>query len=221
MQGKVALGGGGGATDSRLLDATFAGWLGTHGRLLYWPIAMRGMIPFAECYAWLTATFAPLQVTDITMWTELDGHQRHELDRFDGIYIGGGNTYGLLAECLASGFDRHLVAYVVQGGAVYGGSAGAVLLGKNIQTVAHMDRNLEGLQATACLNLARDHAVWVHYTAQDDARIAELVAQFGEPVLALAEPAGATVVVDELTSVGLTPGVVFDQQGKRTLSINL
>ena len=73
------------------------------------------------------------------------------------------------------------------------------------------------MQESACLNLARNYAVWVHYTALNDARIAEFVVQHNVPVLALAEQAGATVVAGELTRVGLVPAVVFDQQGKRTL----
>ena len=217
MQGKVALGGGGGAKDSVLLDAVFAGWLGTHGRLLYWPIALRGYTAFDSCYAWLTSTFAPFQLTDITLWAELAGHHSYELDRFDGVYIGGGNTYALLAECLATGFDRHLVDYVMQGGMVYGGSAGAVLLGKTIQTVAHIDQNLISLQETACLNLAQDHAVWVHYTAQDDARITEFVTQSKERLLALSEQSGVTIVAEKVANVGFVPTFVFDQQGKRVL----
>jgi hypothetical protein len=59
-QMKIALGGGGGATDSRLLDEVFAAWIGAQGRLLYWPVALRGIRSFPSCLEWITATFAPL-----------------------------------------------------------------------------------------------------------------------------------------------------------------
>ncbi|MFO7538826.1 MAG: hypothetical protein R6X32_12345 [Chloroflexota bacterium] len=60
---KIALGGGGGAQDSRLLDELFASWLGPQGWLLYWPVALRGIRTFQSCRKWITATFAPWQVT--------------------------------------------------------------------------------------------------------------------------------------------------------------
>ena len=120
-QGKVALAGGGGANDSRLLDEVFAAWIGSHGKLLYWPLALRGIRSFQSCLEWITTTFAPLNVTDITMWTELTEHQASELEEFDAVYIGGGNTFNLLAELKESGFERYLRAYVQGGKAVFGG----------------------------------------------------------------------------------------------------
>ena len=80
---KVALGGGGGTDDSRLLDEVFATWIGPQGKLLYLPCALRGIRPFQSCLEWMTATFATLDVTDITMWTDLNDHQVNELDSFD------------------------------------------------------------------------------------------------------------------------------------------
>ena len=64
-QVKVALAGGGGVDDSRLLDEVFATWIGSHGKLLYWPIALRGIRPFQSCLEWITTTFAPLNITQM------------------------------------------------------------------------------------------------------------------------------------------------------------
>ncbi|HEX5809696.1 MAG TPA: Type 1 glutamine amidotransferase-like domain-containing protein [Anaerolineales bacterium] len=156
---KIALAGGGGADDSRLLDAVFASWIGAQGNLLYLPVALRGIRSFESCFEWITKTFAPLQVTRITLWTDLTEHKASELEQFDGVYIGGGNTYSLLAELIHSGFDRHLKAYARAGGVIYGGSAGAVVLGRDIRTVSHFDRNHIGLLETDCLDLAQGYAI--------------------------------------------------------------
>src|SRR6476660_3481039 len=134
-QMKVALCGGGGASDSLLLDEVFATWIGSQGRLLYWPVALRGIRTFESCLEWITATFAPLNVSPITMWTDLSEHQVSELEQFDAVYIGGGNTFGLLAELRKSGFDRYLREFACRGKAIFGGSAGAVVLGRDIRTV--------------------------------------------------------------------------------------
>jgi dipeptidase E len=165
---KIILAGGGGADDAHLLDELFATWIRPQGRLLYWPIALRGPRTFDSCLEWITATFAPLAITNITMWTELAGHQAAELEAFDGLYIGGGNTFSLLAELRASGFDAHLKAYAQGGKPVYGGSAGAVLLGRDIQIVSHMDHNDAGLTDTSGLDLVQGYAVLPHYEPKDD-----------------------------------------------------
>jgi hypothetical protein len=75
---KVALAGGGGAADSRLLDEVFATWLGPQGKLLYLPCALRGIRPFQSCLEWIAVTFASLNVTNITMWTDMSEHQASE-----------------------------------------------------------------------------------------------------------------------------------------------
>ncbi|MEZ4673036.1 MAG: Type 1 glutamine amidotransferase-like domain-containing protein [Caldilineaceae bacterium] len=201
-----------------MLDATFASWIGAHGRLLYLPLAMRGLLEFSNCFTWITETLGPLGVTNITMWHDLSSHRKSELADFDAIYIGGGNTYSLLAEFLESGFAGYLREYVYDGGYVYGGSAGAVLLGRDLRTVAHIDTNNIGLQETACLNLAQDHAVWVHYTAADDAHIRRFSQATTFPVIAVAERTGVIIEAGTITTVGYEPAYQFTVLGKQPIA---
>jgi dipeptidase E len=213
-QMKVALGGGGGAADSRLLDEVFATWIGAQGRLLYLPCALRGIRPFESCLEWITATFAPLGITRITMWTDLTEHQAGELDEFDGVYIGGGNTFALLAELRRSGFENSLAEYVRRGKAIYGGSAGAAVLGRDIQTVKYLDRNEVGLVEMHGLDLARGYAIWVHYQPQDDNLIDEYVREYSQPVVALSERSGIVIENESMRAVGFEPAYRFDGHGK-------
>jgi dipeptidase E len=213
-QMKVALGGGGGTADSRLLDEVFAKWIGSRGRLLYLPCALRGIRPFQSCLEWITATFAPLKVNQITMWTELSEHHVCELDQFDAVYLGGGNTFALLAELRKSGFDRYLRECTCRGNAIYGGSAGAAVLGRDIRTVNYLDRNDVGLVDMEGLDLAESHAIWVHYQPPDDNLIDEYVRQYGQPVIALSERSGIVIDQDGLRRVGFEPAYRFDGQKK-------
>lgn len=213
-QMKVALGGGGGAIDSRLLDEVFATWIGPRGRLLYWPVALRGIRPFPSCLEWITATFAPLQVNQITMWTDLCEHHADELDQFDAVYIGGGNTFALLAELRRSGFERYLREYACDGKAVYGGSAGAVVLGRDIRTVDYLDCNEVGLVEMQGLDLTAGLAIWVHYQPQDDNLIEAYVRQYQRPVIALSERSGIVIEQEHIRAVGFEPAYRFDGQTK-------
>jgi len=213
-QTKIALGGGGGAADSRLLDEVFATWIGSQGKLLYLPCALRGIRPFPSCLEWITATFAPLNIARISMWTDLSEHRGKELDEFDAVYIGGGNTFALLAELRKSGFEHYLREYAGRGKAIYGGSAGAAVLGRDIGTVNYIDRNEVGLVETGSLDLAQGHAIWVHYQPQDDDLIDAYVRQHQHSVIALSERSGIVIENEDMGSVGFESAYRFDRQGK-------
>ena len=214
---KIALGGGGGASDSLLLDEVFATWIGSQGRLLYWPVALRGIRSFESCLEWITATFAPLNVSPITMWTDLSEHQVSELEQFDAVYIGGGNTFGLLAELRKSGFDRYLREFACRGKAIYGGSAGAAVLGRDIRTVNYLDQNEVGLVDMEGLDLADSHAIWVHYQPQDDHLIDAYMKQYQQPMIALSERSGIVLERGSLRSVGFEPAYRFDEANKSVI----
>ena len=212
---KLALGGGGDREDSRLLDEAFANWIGAQGYLLYLPVALRGLIPFAECEMWFRETFAPLGVRRIEMWTELQGKVVADLDVFDGIYIGGGNTYGLLAELRAAGLDQAICAFAQSGRPIYGGSAGAAILGSDIETIAHIDHNEVGLTDMTGLNLVGGYAVWVHFSEQDDSRIRAFVERRRTAVIAIPERSGVITDADRVMTVGFETSFYFDQLGDK------
>lgn len=218
MQGKIALAGGGDEKDSHLVDKTFASWIEPNAKILYLPVALRGVRPFNESLNWMKSTFFPFNITNIDMWTDLSEHQDDDLSEIASVYIGGGNTYSLLAEFLESGFDQHLIGYVSQGGIIYGGSAGAAILGKDIRTISHIDRNEIGLTETRGLNLAKGHSVWVHYqNPSDDRLIYEFQDKFNQSVLAISERAGIALENSELKSLGFDSAFLFDKHGKQQL----
>ncbi len=221
MKPRMILAGGGGADDSLPLDERFAEWTGDQGKMLYLPIAMDGQSrSYTSCLDWVSGVFRPLGITDLHMWTELSGKDVDELESFTSIYIGGGNTFRLLSLLRASAFDQALVNFVNRGGAVYGGSAGAIVLGRDILTCAHMDLNDAGLVDTRGLDLVDGYAIWCHYRPEDDERIAAYVADHGIPVLALSERAGVQVDNGHLTAAGFDPIVRFTPHTWEVIDVN-
>jgi dipeptidase E len=218
---RLILAGGGGTEDSRPLDERFAEWIGPSGRMLYWPIAMDGQRPctYAQCLDWVSSVYHPLGVTDIEMWTNLADRDPGELDRFDAVYIGGGNTFRLLYLVRQSGFDHALARFVAQGGAIHGGSAGAILLGRDIMTCAHLDTNEVGIVDTAGLDLASGYAIWCHYQPEDGERIAAYIEQYGFPVLALSEHSGVQIEDERMSAISFEPLVLFTFHGRRVIDV--
>lgn len=197
------LGGGGGAEDSRTLDAAFVASLPPDPKLLYIPIAMDEKDhSYPSCLEWLRLAVGPLGVLNIEMWTDLRGKTAESLAAFDAVYVGGGNTFKLLKEMSDSGFGSMLAQYAERGGAVYGGSAGAIVLGTDIGTCAHMDENAVGLKRTTALGLLGKHSVWCHYVPSNDPLIREYVTRTGFPVVALTERGGLCVKGGQIEVIG-------------------
>ena len=186
-QTRILLGGGGSADDEHPIFERFAAWIGD-GRVLYLPIAADQ--PGSTHLAWVVSILTPLGVHHVDMWTSLAGHQAAELATYAGIFIGGGNTYRLLHQVRSEGFVDPIRQFAQQGGVVYGGSAGAILLGANISTCAHMDRNEVGITDTHGLNLLDGHAVWCHFEASDYPLCQAFVLRTRLPTYLLTESSG-------------------------------
>ncbi|MED3960953.1 Type 1 glutamine amidotransferase-like domain-containing protein [Niallia taxi] len=96
--------------------------------------------------------FQPLGLQEIKMWTDLSNRTLENQKQFSAIYIGGGNTFSLLNAIRISRLDKALEEFIENEGVIYGGSAGAIILGSNIMACAHMDANNANLQNFEGLN---------------------------------------------------------------------
>ncbi|MBE9506663.1 MAG: Type 1 glutamine amidotransferase-like domain-containing protein [Chloroflexi bacterium] len=194
METKILLGGGGSAEDERPVFELLASWVGTSGSVLYLPIALceSGRV-YEGCLEWLASALNPLGVRQIEMWTNLVDHSPVEIGDHTAIFIGGGSTYSLLHQLRTAGFDAVLRDFVSHGGIIYGGSAGAIVLGHDISTCSHLDENTVGLTDTSGLDLLDGESVWCHYQATDDPLIRAYVEHTNSPTIALAETAGIWV----------------------------
>ena len=95
---------------------------------------------------------AGLEVIDIDV---LDEAARRALCSSDMVFLGGGNTFYLLAQLRESGFDRLLKELHSKGKLIIGESAGALVLGPTIEPVRYIDdpARAPGLRDFSGLNL--------------------------------------------------------------------
>src|SRR5690606_2508300 len=128
----------------------------------------KGMISYSDCYVWINSVFNPLGIQKIEMLTDLKCHSIEDLKQYSAVYIGGGNTFSLLKDLRTFHFDEVLREYIKSGGIVYGGSAGAIILGADIMTCAHLDSNNVDLKDYRAFNLINDFAIWCHYGPEYD-----------------------------------------------------
>ena len=209
---KLALAGGGSALDSAFIDQRFAEWIGPKGKMLYLPIAIgRITANYDAADQWLRSVFEPMGVESISTWTDLTRHTVSEFEYYDGIYMGGGNAYTLRHELQSTGFFEAIKCYAANGYPIYGGSAGAAVLGKSIATVAHLDVNEKGIRDLTGLNLAEGCSVWVHYREADRPLIQNFISGESARLILLSERAGLTIEDGEFRSEGTDPVYIVDQ----------
>ena len=200
---RIVLDGGGNEFDSVPVHRFFADLIGAQGRLLYLPIALGGNpTRFATAETWLRSVFKPSGLKRIEMWTDLEQHSLQELDSFDGLYIGGGNAFALLEKLRASGFVEGIKSFCQDGRPTFGGSAGAVMLGRSIATVRHLDANEHGIKNLTGLDLLQGFSVWVHYRREDPTRIQNYMSETRGKLIVLSERAGVLLENGELRSLG-------------------
>lgn len=207
---RLYLSGGGSGKDSAELDKKFASAIDKSKPLLYIPIAMdENRHPYPECFQWLNKTFNPLEIDRIEMWTEKELRKKSEaeLERFSGVFIGGGNTFYLLKELRESRFLPKLKRLIKQDVPIYGGSAGAAIMGKTISHSEFADPNEVKLTNFEALNLIRGKDIWPHYEPDQNKEIQQYKEKYELDLIALPENAGVIVTEKAIEVVG--PGSAY------------
>lgn len=113
-----------------------------------------------------------------------------------------------------SGFDQANGNFAQGGGVLYGGSAGAMVLGKDISTCAWMDSNDVGLADTGGLALLGNYSVWCHYSGEHD----DAIIRMEQLILAVPERSGVVFDGRDLMVVGFEPVAMFVDDSKHLVS---
>ena len=210
---RIYLSGGGNEKQSFPLDKFFFDTFPKNGSFLYIPVALRGNKLYPTAHIWMKSILEIHERNDIQFETadDLSKYRLEDLKNFDAIYIGGGNTWSLMQELMDSDFSQELISYIKNGGVVYGGSAGAIVLGKNIDT--HDDENKINLKDTSGFNLLSDYSVACHYTNKQSDRFTDWAISHKSPILCLPDEAGLMFGNDSILCVGTKPCVIYLADG--------
>lgn len=203
----IFLAGGGGAEDSRLLDERFVRALDLTKPLVYIPNAMQSR-PYQSCLEWFRSVVIPLGVTEIEMWDDL--HPRYQVAAIAGVYIGGGDAVKLLKELRRSDFDAYLSEAVQNGIPLYGGSAGAIVLGEDIRTAPEA-KGLATSEA-AGLKMIDSYSIVCHYRPEDEKTTQTLAKTLRQYIIAIPERAGGQLAESVLTDYGTEPLSIFREE---------
>jgi len=146
------------------------------------------------CHAWVEHALAPFGRFELTTVTRMSASAvRAELATTAGLFIGGGNTYRLLERLRNTGTDELIAERVRAGLPCYGGSAGAIVFGRDIGTCAHIDQNESALEDLSGLDLCAGRSLFCHYEPAHRAHVETFRAEHGTDVFCLPENAGLRI----------------------------
>jgi len=213
QQGKLFISGGGNSDDTQLLDFEFVKSLPT-GRLLYIPIGLqKNYIGYEECYEWITKTLTchsriVAKNLNIDMWVNIKKKRFSEIENFDAIYIGGAqNSYSLMKEFRDTGFIDLLNTFLNSGKNIYGGSTGAIILGKDISVLDESPPN--DYHNPNGLKLLENYSIFCHYKTVPMEKLRKFLTTGKKPVVALPEKSGLIVQKDTAQLVGSEDAAIF------------
>jgi len=215
MSGKVYISGGGKSKETYKLDHIFFN-LPRGAKILYIPVGLkRDIIGFEGCHEWFTETLSmhTKEKLEVEMWISLKRKEEEDIDGFDAIYMGGAsNTYKFLKNINDSGFISPLVNFVKKGGSIYGGSSGAVILGKNIGTVE--EENNKNYKHKDGLDLVGGYSILCHYDGSQNKKVSSYLKKYGNPIIALPENTGLIVYDSKIKVYGYGKCHIFELNGK-------
>ncbi len=206
----IFLAGGGSEEESRGLDERFAAFLDATKPLVYVPHAMLRE-RHASCFRWFLSMAEPLGIRNIRMLGALSEFSPREISEISGIFMGGGNTARLREALWKSGFAKVVQDAVAKGMPVYGGSAGAIVLGADIRTAPEA-RGVPEYRASG-LDLLGGRSIACHYTDRQEAKFRRLAVEWGRDIVAIPERAGLHFSDKRMTNCGDACVALFGKDG--------
>lgn len=165
----------GGGIGEKAVDAfTLFSSLLSNKKVLYIPLADDEMT-LEENVSWIKSELKPYGIKNLDVVESAEEITEQRIEKNDGIFIGGGNAFQLLA-CLKYCKAYNILKKYFKSNKVFlGTSAGATIFGKNINSclkddlnIAANDKNKIGLKNIEGYNLLNNHSFFVHYKLKEN-----------------------------------------------------
>ncbi len=183
-------------------------------KILYIPLAWVDS-DYDSCLEFMTGELSDVDCTGIEMVRSGEEIVNKNLSDYACIYIGGGNTYKLLSELKSTGAFDKIKDYLINDGIVYGGSAGAIIFGKDLDSCNTDDDNEVGLIDNTGFDMINGYSLLCHYTSRDSERtllgknyLLELSKT--KPVYAIPEEDSIFIDGDDISFIGDRPYYIFN-----------
>lgn len=207
----IILSGGGSEKQSLLLDNFFFDNIRKNGNVLYVPTALIGHRMYDDAENWFKSVIKLHERDDLILETLVDFKKYENLDKYDALYIGGGNTWKLRKCFKDNDFDKKILDYLSKNKIVYGGSAGAIIFGEDISCQKDeeiMNPEIKGL------NMVNEYSIACHYLAEKDEDIKKWCKAKSKSIIAIPEDSGVIIRNGEISIIGYSNCFIFNSNTK-------
>ncbi len=144
------------------------------------------------------------EITEVDLKQENEKSLSEKLEKFDVVYVEGGNTFYLLKYVKESGFDKAISKFLEGGGIYVGVSAGTMIAGLNIESAGwkHMDKNIVNLKDLTGLKLV-PFVISVHIDETNLDIIKKCASKANYPVIAITDKQAILVENNKQRIVGI------------------
>lgn len=153
----------GGGSGKQIINALykFSDILNKEKPILYIPLAMEKE-KYDSCYLWFENEIKTVNLNKFEMVQSSYELSQKNLDNYSALFIGGGNTYKLLNELKQYDNYNKIETYLKDDGIVFGGSAGAIIFGKDIDGCLLDDENTMNLEDTKGFDYLNGYSILCH-----------------------------------------------------------
>lgn len=180
---------------------------------------------YKGCLEFITKELADVDKLGIDMVTSANELLSKNFNDYACLYIGGGNTYKLLSILKETGNYDKIKNYLVnENGIVYGGSAGAIIFGADLDSCNTDDENEVGLIDNAGFNMIKGYSLLCHYTSRNAERTklsTDYLLELSKlkPIYAIPEEDTIYVEDDKIHFIGTRPYYEFKDGVKIQINI--
>ena len=129
---------------------------------LYIPLAMEEDM-YDSCYEWIRGELKDVDIPAIHMVRSVEELGKKNFADYSFLFIGGGNTFKLLRDIKVGGSFEKIREYLENGGVAFGGSAGAIIFGKDLEACVLDDSNDANLTDTDGYDVLDSISVLCHF----------------------------------------------------------
>lgn len=186
--------------------------------ILYIPLAMTSD-KYDNCYKWIIEELKDVNIPYIDMVRSKEELELKELNNYSAIFIGGGNTFKLLHDLKYNNNFNKIKEYINNNGIIFGGSAGTIIFGLDLESCMLDDDNNIDLKDITGFDVLNGISFLCHYTnrtkVKDDLSTKYLKRlSLRKKIIALPEEDTLFINDDKLELIGNKPYYLFDK-GKR------
>lgn len=192
--------------------------------ILYIPLAMPSK-RYPSCYEWIKDELKGIDVPNIDMVVSGTDLFNKNLENYSALFIGGGNIFKLLKDLKDSGSFEKIKVFIENNGIVFGGSAGAIILGQCIDTCKYADKNEVDLKDLMGFDVVSYFSFLCHFTNQDKEKtelnknyLLELSKK--EKIIALPEEDTIYYENGKFEIIGNRPFYIFEEGNMISYNVN-